>query len=80
MARQYLAVTIRHQSEGESSALTERDLEQPKKVVMSSDTMTEGAKCEDLEKIIIDNDDEKYFQVGVQLPTREKEELVAFLR
>ena len=47
---------------------------------MSSDTMTEGAKCEDLEKIIIDNDDEKYFQVGVQLPTREKEELVAFLR
>ena len=47
---------------------------------MSSDTMTEGAKCEDLEKIIIDNDDGKYFQVGVQLPTREKEEPVAFLR
>ena len=47
---------------------------------MSSDTMTEGAKCEDLEKIIIDDDDEKYFQVGVQLPTREKEEPVAFLR
>ena len=80
MARQYLAATIRHQSEGESLALTERDLQQPKKVVMSSDTMTEGAKCEDLKKIIIDNDDEKYFQVGVQLPTREKEELVAFLR
>ena len=26
MARQYLAATIRHQSEGESTALTERDL------------------------------------------------------
>ena len=42
--------------------------------------MAEGAKYEELEKIIIDNDDEKYFQVGVQLPTREKEEPVAFLR
>ena len=42
--------------------------------------MVEGAKCEELEKIIINNDDEKYFQVGVQLPHREKEELIYFLR
>ena len=41
--------------------------------------MVKGAKCEELEKIIIDND-EKFFQVGVQLPPREKEELLAFLR
>ena len=47
---------------------------------MSSDAMAEGARCEELEKIIIDNDDDKYFQVGVQLPPQEKEELVAFLR
>ena len=32
---------------------------------MSSDAMAEGARCEELEKIIIDNDDDKYFQVGV---------------
>ena len=42
--------------------------------------MAEGAKFEELEKIIIDNDDEKYFQVGVQLPPREKKELIDFLR
>ena len=37
-------------------------------------------KCEELEKVIIDADAEKYFRIGVQLPPREKEELLAFLR
>ena len=32
---------------------------------MSLDAMAEGARCEELEKITIDNDDNKYFQVGV---------------
>ena len=36
--------------------------------------------CEELEKVIIDIDVEKYFQVGVQLPPQEREELLAFLR
>ena len=48
--------------------------------MLSSDVEIEGTKCEELEKIIIDGDDEKYFQVGVQLPPREKEELIVFLR
>ena len=47
---------------------------------MSLDEVAEGARCEELEKITIDNDDDKYFQVEVQLPPQEKEELVAFLR
>ena len=47
---------------------------------MSLDVVVEGAKCEELEKIIIDNDEEKFFQLGVQLPPREKEELVVFLK
>ena len=38
------------------------------------------AKCEDLEQIAIDDDLEKFFQIGAQLPPREKEELRAFLR
>ena len=42
--------------------------------------MAKVVKCEELEKIIIDNDEGKFFQVGVQLPPREKEELVVFLR
>ena len=40
----------------------------------------EGAKCENLEKIVIDNDSERFFQVGTQLSPQEKEELIEFLR
>ena len=36
--------------------------------------------CEELEKVIVDTDADKYFQVGVQLPHWEKKELLAFLR
>ena len=42
--------------------------------------MVEGAKCEELEKIVITDDEEKFSQIGVQLPPREKEELGVFLR
>ena len=38
------------------------------------------AKCERLEEIAINDDSEKCFQVETQLPPREKEELLAFLR
>ena len=40
----------------------------------------EEAKCEDLEKIIIGDDPERFFQVGAQLPPEEKGELVEFLK
>ena len=46
---------------------------------VSSDVVDERARCEDLERVIIDANVERYFQVGVQLPPREKEELLAFL-
>ena len=36
--------------------------------------------CEQLERIVIGDDEEKFFQVGVQLPPREKEELIDFLK
>ena len=44
------------------------------------DTAVEEAKCEDLEKVVIGDTSEKFFQVVVQLPHREKEELVEFLK
>ena len=50
------------------------------KVETSSNVVDEGVRCEELEKVIIDADVEKYFQVGVQLPPQEKEELLAFFR
>ena len=40
----------------------------------------EEAKCDDLEKFPIRDDQEKFFQVGAQLPPREKEELVVFFK
>ncbi|XP_075665442.1 uncharacterized protein LOC142635114 [Castanea sativa] len=39
-----------------------------------------GAKCEELEKIVIDDDEKKFFQVRIQLPPWEKKELIVFLR
>ena len=37
-------------------------------------------KCEDLEKVAVGDDPEKFFQVGAQMPLLEKEQLVDFLR
>ena len=38
------------------------------------------AKCEDLERVIVSDDPEKFFQIGAKLPSREKAQLVEFLR
>ena len=37
-------------------------------------------KCEDLEKVVVEDDPERFFQVGAQLPLLEKEQLAEFLR
>ena len=37
-------------------------------------------KCEDLERVVVRDDLERFFQVGVQLPPSEREQLVEFLR
>jgi len=37
-------------------------------------------KCENLERVIVDANPEKFFQVGSELPLQEKEELIGFLR
>ena len=43
-------------------------------------TAAKEAKCMDLEKVVIGDTPEKFFQVGAQLPSQEKEELVEFLK
>ena len=40
----------------------------------------EEAKCEDLEKVVVGDDLEKFFQISSQLPPQEKEELIELLR
>ena len=47
---------------------------------MPSNGSTEEAKCENLEKVFVDNDSEKFFQVGSELPPQERERLIGFLR
>ena len=37
-------------------------------------------KCEDLEKVVVGDDPERFFQVGTQMPLLEKVQLVEFLR
>ncbi|XP_030958425.1 uncharacterized protein LOC115980302 [Quercus lobata] len=44
------------------------------------DEPAEEVKCKILERVIVDDDPEKFFQVGSELPLREKEELIGFLR
>ena len=40
----------------------------------------EEAKCEDLEKVVIDEDPKKFFQIEAQLPPQEREWLIEFFR
>ena len=42
--------------------------------------ISDEIKCEDLVKITIGDDPEKFFQVESQLPQQEREELVEFLK
>ena len=37
-------------------------------------------KCEDLDKVIIGDDPERFFQVGAELPLQEREQMVELLR
>ena len=48
--------------------------------MLSIDKPAEDAKCEDLVKVIIRDDPEKFFKIGSQLPHQEKEELIEFLK
>ena len=47
---------------------------------MLSSGGSDEVKCEDLVKVTIGDDPEKFFQVRSQLPKQEREELVEFLK
>ena len=47
---------------------------------MPGNGLTEEAKCKDLEKVAVGIDPEKFFQLGLELPPQEREELIGFLR
>ena len=80
MARQCMVAAIRHQTGGEFSASAGRDLQQSQVPVLSAEIKAERVKCEQLERVIIGDDEEKLFQVEVQLPSWERQELIDFLK
>ena len=80
MARQCMVAAIRHKLEAELLARGEKGLQQLKLPVLSIDKLAEEAKCEDLVKVTIGDDLEKFFQIGSQLPQQEREELIEFLK
>ena len=48
--------------------------------MLSIEGTSEEVECEDLVKVAIGDDLEKFFQIGSQLPQREREELIEFLK
>ena len=48
--------------------------------MLSIDKLADEAMCEDLVKVAIRDNPEKFFQIGSQLPRQEREELIEFLK
>ena len=48
--------------------------------MLTNDESVEKTECEGLEKVTLGDDQEKFFQVGSQLPPQEKQKLIEFLR
>ena len=48
--------------------------------MLSTKVEEKREKCEQLERVVISDDKEKFFQVRVQLPHRERQELIDFLK
>ena len=75
-----MIAAIWHKPEAELSAHAEKELQQLKPSVLSIEKLAEEVECEDLVKVTIGDDLEKFFQIGSQLPQQEREELVEFLK
>ena len=48
--------------------------------MLSIDGTSDEVECEDLVKVTIRDDPEKFFQIGSQLPQQERNELIEFLK
>ena len=80
MARQCLVVAIQHKHEADTSATAENDLQQLETLASLFSEPADKVKCEDLEKVVVGDDPEKFLQIGTQMALLEKEQLVDFLR
>ena len=80
VARQYLVAAIQHKPQVGTSVTVENDSQQLKTPVSLSGDPAVEVICEDLEKVIVGDDLEKFFQIGGQMPLLEKKQLVDLLR
>ena len=80
MARQCLVAAIQHKLEADTLATAENDLQQLETPASLFSELADEVKCEDLEKVVVGDDPEKFFQIGTQMALLEKEQLVDFLR
>ena len=80
VARQCIVAAILHKPKATPLEFAKKPLQQSRALVSSESGSAEEASCEDLERVIIDTDPEKFVQVGVQLPPHEKQALIEFLR
>ena len=80
MARQCLIAEIQHKPEIDTLAITGNDLWQLETPASLFIGLSDEVKCEDLEKVVIGDDPERFFQIGAQIPLQEKEQLVELLR
>ena len=80
MARQCMVAAIQHKPEAEPSICGKKGLQQLKSSALPIDKSAEDAKCEDLVKVVIGDDPEKFFQLRSQLPHQKREELLEFLK
>ena len=80
MARKCLIAAIQHKPEIDTSAIIGNDLLQLETPVSLFNGPADEVKCEDLEKVVIGDDLERFFQIGAQIPLQEKEQMVELLR
>ena len=80
MTRQCLVVAIQHKPKAETLAIVENNLQQSETPASLFSKPADEVKCEDLEKVIVGDDLERFSQVGTQMPLLEREQLVKFFR
>ena len=80
MAWECMVAAIQHRPEAKLVTLNEKELQQLKPLVLSIDGTSDEVECEDLVKVTIRDDPEKFFQIGSQLPQQERNELIEFLK
>ena len=80
MARQCLVAAIQHKPEADISSTAENDLQQLEAPASLFSESVDEVECEELEKVVVGDDSEKFFQIGTQMPLLEKEQLVNLLR